>query len=462
MKDNLFYRLFAKADLTDTVKPDFSLSTLRRRKINRDAMNKIKAAEGAKLKPVHIPRRRVVIIAAALMLAVIIPISAVGISHLIWRPDVGLTDLEGNPVEADASVYTSTEAADFGSLRLSYVIWTNSSSGSTLSVWLIGDQDGSLTDLTAEGEGEIRSLTYNGSDGANGYNYVCTDFPFAETVTVSSASLGAEASFTLSERETPSIFVPEHFGISFELMPMGTAMHVVIIDRGLLGAEMSQYTWMRMIQGSGWRFYDAEGNLYVTHSGGAGLDDYGRSFMSYSLTRVSEQSDSAASVNGSEAEPVNAADIVRVEMDGMTFRYCFNDEIPAHDVPIPADGETILGDFNAFAMDGFTVSFDSIKREGDTLILHQFMTALNYTGSAPASIAESGQNILLYDESGNLLCKDVGGSTRIEGDEADPAHCSRIITVRFDVGLLDKAVSAKFSQDELWIDIDQAWSVELS
>lgn len=118
-------------------------------------MNKLKAAEGAKLKPVHIPRRRVVIIAAALMLAVIIPISAVGISHLIWRPDVGLTDLEGNPVEADASVYTSTEAADFGSLRLSYVIWTNSSSGSTLSVWLIGDQDGSLTDLTAEGKGRF-------------------------------------------------------------------------------------------------------------------------------------------------------------------------------------------------------------------------------------------------------------------------------------------------------------------
>ena len=479
MKDNLFYRLFAKADLADTVKPDFTLSPFRRRKITRDAMWKIKAAEGVETTPSRVPRRRALIAAAALMLAVVIPISAVGISHVIWRPDVGLTDLEGNPVEADASVYTSTEAADFGSLRMTYVIWTNTAGGSTLSVWLIGDHDGSLTDLTAEGAGKTCTLTYNGSDGEEGHNYICTDFPFTETVTVSSASLGAEAVFTLAERENPSIFVPEHFGISFELIPMGEEMHVIIIDRGVLGAEMSQYARMRLIQGTNWRFYDADGNLYVSHSGGAGIDDYGRSFMAYRLTHEGEQSQIASpdlsgislTENGGllvgadtvpqTTAPVNAADIVRIELDTMTFRYKFTDEIPGGELPIPADGETITGDFVSFAFDGFTDHITAVKREGNTLILTQPKVALDYSGSLPVSDTEASQTVRLYAADGSLLGESGRWSADYTG-EGSGATMSRTITMSFDNISLDQAASAKIALTDLWIYLDQAWSVDLS
>lgn len=489
MKDNLFYRLFAKADLTDTVEPDFKLSPLRRRKIAHDAMEKIKAAEGIEPAPVRVPRRRMLIAAAALLLAVVIPVSAVGISHVLWRPDVGLTDLDGNPVAADAAVYTSAEAVDFGGLRLTYVIWTNTAGGSTLSVWLIGDHDGGLTDLTVAGAGKTCTLTYNGSDGADGHNYICTDFPYAETVTVSSAALGASADFTLTARENSGIFVPEYYGISFELVPDGGAMRVIIIDRGILGEEMSQYAKMRLIQGSDWKFYDAEGTLYETHSGGGGVDDYGRSFMSYILNRAGENysyyrpedstpeelaqipADAVANADGSynvmwnddgslrfidpaDIKPVNAADIVRVELASMTFRYRFNDDLPAFDLPIPADGETITGDFLAFDMDGFTDHIDSVKREGNTLVLHQAKVALDYTGSIPVSGSEGVQTVSLYDAEGKLLCD-------MDGWSADDAGEERIITMQFADGMLDKAASAKLSLSGLWIYLDQAWSVDL-
>ncbi|MBQ8398300.1 MAG: hypothetical protein IJX53_08930 [Clostridia bacterium] len=511
MKDNLFYRLFAKADLTDTVKPDFTLSPLRHRKIARDAMWKIKAAESVETTPDRVPRRRALIAAAALMLAVVIPISAVGISHVIWRPDVGLTDLEGNPVEADASVYTSTEAADFGGLRMTYVIWTNTAGGSTLSVWLIGDHDGSLTDLTAEGAGKICTLTYNGSDGEEGHNYICTDFPFTETVTVSSASLGAEAVFTLAERENPSIFVPEHFGISFELIPDGDKMHVIIIDRGILGAEMIQYARQSSIQGWNWKFYDAEGNCYITQSGGGGIDDYGRCFMSFNLERpdrvkyypvmrgsgalvvdaagrvfVEDRVDmssglytllpedaevvsastggmfTADSITIPEEEPINAADIVRVELDEMIFRYRFNKDIPAYDLPIPADGETLTGDYIAFDLDGFTDRYVSIKREGNKLIMYQPDITLDYTGTAKISESESTPTLELFDSEGRSLGKATNVDFDFGGTSRDTEDGTRTIAFHFAEGTLNHAASAKMSISTLWIYLDQAWSVDLS
>ncbi len=476
MKDNLIYRLFAKADLTDTIAPDFSLSPYRRKKITRDAMRKIKAEAGTAA-PARISRRTL-IAAVALAVASVMLVSAVGITHILWRPDVGLTDLEGNPVEAEASVYTSTTAADFGGLRLTYVISTGYNGGSALSVWLIGEGGGAVTDLVAEREGKTYPLTYNGCDGEEGYNYISTDCPLTEAVTLRSASLGAEAAFTLVERENASIFVPEHYGISFELIPRGEEMHVIIIDRGILGAEMSRYARMRLIQGTNWRFYDAEGNLYVSRSGGAGIDDYGRSFMSYNLTRDGEQnllpSDDPGLVvagDGSivqrgeeivyEAQTVNAADIVRVELDTMTFRYKFTDEIPGGELPIPADGETITGDFVSFAFDGFADHITAVKREGNTLILTQPKVALDYSGSLPVSDTEASQTVRLYAADGSLLGESGRWSADYTG-EGSGATMSRTITMSFDNISLDQAASAKIALTDLWIYLDQAWSVDLS
>lgn len=474
MKENLFYRLFAKSDLTDTVKPDFTLSPLRRRKIKRDVMRKIKAEEGT---PARITRRTL-IAAASLAVASVMLISAVGITHILWRPDVGLTDLAGNPVEANASVYTSTSAADFGGLRLTYVISTRYNGGAALSVWLIGEGGDALTDLVAEHEGKTYPLAYNGSDGEEGHNYISTDCPLTEAVTIRSAALGAEAAITLVERENPGIFVPEHCSISFELIPQGEEMHVIIIDRGILGAEMSRYARMRLIQGTNWRFYDADGNLYVSRSGGAGIDDHGRSFMAYRLTREGEQSQIAAPdldgislaengglLVGAETAPqtdsaVNAADIVRVELDTMTFRYKFTDEIPGGELPIPADGETITGDFVSFAFDGFADHVTAVRREGNTLILTQPKVALDYSGSFPVCDSEASQTVRLYAADGSLL----GESGRWSADYTGEGSCaamSRTITMHFDDISLDQAASAKIALTDLWIYLDQAWSVDI-
>ena len=479
MKDNLIRRLLSKADLTDTVPPDFSISPLRRRKIKRDAMRKIRAAEGNAPAAVRPHRRPALLIAAALMLALIIPVSAIGLTHLIWRPDVGLTDLAGNPVAADAGVYASTASADFGPLRLTYVISTEHSGTATLSVWLIGEAGGRLTDLTAEAAGKTYPLAYNGSDGEEGHNYITTECPPAEAVTIRSAALSAEATVTLVKRENAAIFVPEHFGISFELIPEGEEMRVIIIDRGILGAEMSRYARMRLIQGTTWRFYDAEGNLYVSRSGGAGIDDYGRSFMGYQLTREGEQTNVAvpdlsgislaenggllvgAESTAEAAAPVNAADIVRVELDTMIFRYKFNEDIPGGELPIPADGETITGDFVSFAFDGFTDHITAVKREGNTLILTQPKVALDYSGALPVSDTEASQTIRLYAADGSLLGESGRWSADYSG-EGSGATMSRTITMHFDDISLDQAASAKIALTDLWIYLDQAWSVDLS
>lgn len=508
MKDNLFYRLFAKADLTDTVEPDFKLSALRRRKITRDAMRKIKAEEGSAA-PARISRRTL-IAAVALAVASVMLISAVGITHILWRPDVGLTDLEGNPVEADAAVYTSTTAADFGGLRLTYVISTGYNGGSALSVWLIGEGGDAVTDLVAEREGKSYPLTYNGCDGEEGHNYISTDCPLTEAVTIRSAALGAEAAFTLVERENASIFVPEHFGISFELIPMGEEMHVIIIDRGILGAEMSQYARQSSIQGWNWKFYDAEGNCYIAPSGGGGVDEYGRSFMSFNLERpdsikyypvmrgssalvvdaegrvfVEDRVDmnsglytllpedaavvsastggmfTADSITIPEEEPINAADIVRVELDEMIFRYRFNKDIPAYDIPIPADGETLNGDYIAFDLDGFTDHYVSIKREGNKLIMYQPDITLTYTGEAKVGESESTPTIELFDSEGKSLGKATDTDFAFGGTSRDTEDGTRTVTFHFAEGTLNHAASAKMSITSLYIYLDQAWSVDL-
>ena len=86
--------------------------------------------------------------------------------------------------------------------------------------------------------------------------------------------------------------------------------------------------------------------------------------------------------------------------------------------------------------------------------------ALDYSGSLPVSDTEASQTVRLYAADGSLLGESGRWSADYTG-EGSGATMSRTITVSFDGISLDQAASAELAMTDLWIYLDQAWSVVL-
>jgi hypothetical protein len=459
MNNKDLYNLFAKTDLTDIEPPDFSLPQHKKNRYVRKSMKKIMEYEKSNYrfdgKVVKLQKRAALILISVILFSIMTVSAGVMTVIYFWNPERGIVDNYGNTINVNNqyTVLMSDTAEKFGNTVLSYVIYTEYENSSTLSVWIIDKSTRSVSeklikDLYAVTPNGKYALQPNGYDSANGYNYICDYFPKSEKLTINSISLGISTEVTLNEREATEIFVPEIAGYSFvlSLSEDGKEFYLIVIDRNILASEMADYVYYRGISGINWTFWDADGNKYDAAGGGGGIDEYGRSFTTIAVRGI------------------NADKIVEIDIPWLTFKYYFDygDKF-AYDIPLPADGETLYGDWHAFDMDGLRDRVDSITRNGDTLILTFPSIALEYNGNVPIFDTESTPKVLIYDENGNRIEKEINTYIDYEknSDGSITSDCARTATVYFEENTLDSIARVELSVRLLWVYITGDWSVKI-
>lgn len=335
---------------------------------------------------------RKILVIAALAVVLTMLISAAAVAYYYRTPDGTIVDKEGNAADTTENV-TSGEN-DRGLSGTGYVIpavtWTTANGQTTLAVWATRASE-ELTGLTAVIEGKpypLTKATFNLNGNLVGYTAEGVPEPTVFTLTCE------RPAFTETVNFLPQDVIPAECtsnGLTLFGTAVGNTVYIGVNDANFLNMELAKTAKLTFVKPSGEEVTDSTGAVHADSRGGSSRDTELTTYARYDIAE--------------------GASIVSLKTPYLKIFYNFAESgalrdgtAPSVKVPVPADGETLEGEWVLLDSDGFRYVIRSIKREGDDL---RFV--------APEGLTYEGVYSIAADMPGTYLYTGISGGDMMSG-----------------------------------------------
>jgi len=302
--------------------------------------------------------KRIVIIAAA-VLSLTMMVSAALVSYIYRTPDGQFVDESGTQTEKTDRVQSAENLNDImgEGFAITSVTWTQANGRTTLAVWTAPDAE-ELTGLKAVIDGKeypLEKKAFNLSGGYIGYTTTNIDEPTEFLLVCGSPAFEAVVSFV------PEEVVPENYSNGMTLF--GT------VEEGkvFIGVNDENYLTSGLFRNARVSFVAIHDET-VTDNMGNEYTDIGKR-LSYKKEMIDKGM--LLQLNASRKVPAENT-VVSVHTPCLEVIYDFRQAArdglaPSVNIPLPADGETITGEWVLLGSDGFSYVINSISRNGNSL-----------------------------------------------------------------------------------------------
>lgn len=335
---------------------------------------------------------RKILVIAALAVVLTMLISAAAVAYYYRMPDGTIVDKEGNAAETTENVASGEN--DRGISGTGYVIpavtWTTANGQTTLAVWTTRASE-ELTGLTAVIEGKpypLTKATFNLNGNLVGYTAEGVPEPTVFTLTCESPA------FTETVNFLPQDVIPAECtsnGLTLFGTAVGNTVYIGVNDANFLNMELAKTAKLTFVKPSGEEVTDSTGAVHGDSRGGSSRDSELTTFARYSIAE--------------------GASIVSLKTKHLKTIYNFAETgamqsgtAPSVKIPVPADGETLEGEWVLMDSDGFRYTIRTVKREGNDLRF-----------TAPDGLVYEGEYSIASDIPGTYLYTGISGAGVISG-----------------------------------------------
>lgn len=298
--------------------------------------------------------RRIAVI-AAVALSLTMMVSAAVVSYIYRTPNGEFIDDQGNiiPDLQTQSVETSRGIHGNG-YSIPSVTWTTAKDRTSLAVWVTRDSE-ELLGLTAVIDGTeypLEKRTFNLNSGYIGYTAEGMEKPSEFTLKCRSPLFEEQVSFM------PEDVIPAECysnGMTLFGTTSGRTIYIGINDENYLNSEIFRHAELVFVKPVEETVTDNTGAEYSGSSGGTNRDNNMLTQMNYD--EQIPEGNTAVSMHTSYLRVIYS--FMEAADHGLA---------PSVKVPLPADGETITGEWHLVDCDGFSYIIDSVSRKGNEVI----------------------------------------------------------------------------------------------
>lgn len=337
-----------------------------------------------------------ILVIAALTAAFTMLISAAAVAYYYRTPGGEIVNGEGNAADTTENVASGeNDRGIFGDdYHIPAVTWTTANGRTTLAVWATRDS-AELTGLTAVIDRKAYPLTkatFNLNGNLVGYTAENVPEPAVFTLTCESPAFSETVNFQ------PQDVIPAECtsnGLTLFGTTVGNTVYIGVNDANFLNMELAKAAELTFVKPSMEEVTDSTGAVFGDSRGGTSRDNGLTTYARYEIT--------------------DGASIVSLKTPYIKTIYNFavtgalqNGTAPTVKIPVPADGETLSGEWILLDSDGFRYTITSVQREGNDL---------HFT--APGGLMYEGAYSIAPDMPGTYLYAGISGVGMISGGGSD-------------------------------------------